>query len=184
MLTASPVGSFPASQLSLLIDREPADHAGVWLADDAQLTRWVLAALSASVEPGLWSNQIEVSISCASSAAIQSLNAKFRDNDKPTNVLSFPADMPFLPGSETNEAMTMILGDVVVCPEVLALEAEQQRKPVENHWAHMIVHSILHLNGLDHLDENTAEAMESLEIAILSTLEITNPYVAASAKQP
>jgi len=69
-----------------------------------------------------------------------------------------------------------------VCPQVLEMEAAQQSKSIEHHWAHMVIHSVLHLNGLDHEDEITAQAMESLEIQILSTLGITNPYLAASAK--
>ena len=92
--------------------------------------------------------------------------------------------MPPMPHSAADEPATIVvLGDVVVCPEVLTIEAQQQSKPIENHWAHLVIHSVLHLNGLDHEDENSANTMESLEIQILSQLGITNPYLAASAKQ-
>jgi len=110
--------------------------------------------------------------------SIQALNAQYRDLDKPTNVLSFPADMPVLHSDVTDELPTVILGDVVICPAVLVTEAKQQAKPIENHWAHMVIHSILHLIGHDHEDEKSAKAMESLEIQILSELGINNPYLA------
>lgn len=192
---------FPASHLQLLVDSDDEALAAHWLADGEQLKHWVLAALTSCFAKPTAEQYVEVSLSCVSVEAIRSLNAEYRSIDKVTNVLSFPADMPPMPRSDTDEtfheeqqsnegseidqgsATIIVLGDVVICPEVLTNEAQEQGKPIEHHWAHMVIHSILHLNGLDHEDENSADAMESLEIQILSELGITNPYLAASAKQ-
>lgn len=179
---SSSVATFPVEQLQLLSDFD--DSVTGWLPDDTQLTCWVLAALSYSLPVHLREEQVELSVACVSMDAMQSLNGEYRAADRPTNVLSFPAEMPLLHGSEPDQSGLVILGDVIVCPDVLVSEAAEQGKPLENHWAHMIIHSVLHLNGLDHQDEYSAHAMESLEIRILSTLDINNPYLAESAKQP
>ncbi len=175
--------AFPADQLVLLFERDTVANNSEWIPSDAQLTQWVLAALTHSLACALFVQRVEVSISCADATHIGELNAHYRSKNSPTNVLSFPADMPVLPSSESDELATVVLGDVVVCPEVLVTEAQEQGKALADHWAHMLIHSVLHLNGLDHEDESAANAMESLEIQILSTLGISNPYLAVSAKQ-
>lgn len=100
---------------------------------------------------------------------IQHLNKTYRHQDKATNVLSFPSDLPI----EIEEA---ILGDVVICIEVVAEEAQAQGKTFENHLLHMAIHGTLHLMGYDHIEESDAEKMESLEVKILEKIQISNPY--------
>ena len=100
---------------------------------------------------------------------IQQLNKAYRHQDKTTNVLSFPSDLPI----EIEEA---ILGDVVICVEVVAEEAQAQGKTFENHLLHMAIHGTLHLLGFDHIKESDAEKMETLEVKILEKMQISNPY--------
>ena len=100
---------------------------------------------------------------------IQQLNKTYRHQDKPTNVLSFPSDLPI----EIEEA---ILGDVVICIEVVSEEAQVQGKTFENHLMHMAIHGTLHLLGFDHIEELEAEKMEALEVKILEKMQISNPY--------
>lgn len=112
----------------------------------------------------------EVTIRIVSPEESQELNATYRGKDKPTNVLSFPFEQP--PGLNLP-----ILGDLAVCHEVVIQEAEDQQKSVENHWAHMIIHGTLHLLGYDHINDLEAEEMESLEVEILNSLGIDDPYI-------
>ena len=98
-----------------------------------------------------------------------SLNQTYRHKSGPTNVLSFPCEAP---EGVPNEW----LGDLVICGPVVEEEAREQHKSIEAHWAHMVVHGMLHLRGYDHLDEAEAEAMEAKEIAILDRLGYPNPY--------
>jgi len=99
----------------------------------------------------------------------QALNLQFRGKDKPTNVLSFPFESP--PGIEMP-----LLGDLVICAPVISQEAAEQNKPVAFHYAHMLVHGILHLLGYDHIEDTQADEMEALEIRILAELGIDDPY--------
>ncbi len=101
---------------------------------------------------------------------VRDLNARFRDRDRPTNVLSFPAaDMPGMEGP-------MPLGDIVLAYGVCAREAEEQSKTLRNHLTHLVVHGVLHLLGRDHMDDAEAEAMEAEERGVLATLDISDPY--------
>ena len=97
------------------------------------------------------------------------LNQQYRHKQGPTNILSFPVELP--DGVELD-----LLGDLVVCAPVLEREALQQQKTLADHWAHIIIHGVLHLLGYDHIDDIEAEEMEALEIAILRKLNINNPY--------
>jgi probable rRNA maturation factor len=101
---------------------------------------------------------------------IQQLNKTYRHKDKTTNVLSFPSDLPI----EIDED---ILGDVVICNEIVAEEAKMQQKTFNNHLIHMAIHGTLHLLGYDHVEESEAQKMESLEVKILEKLQIDNPYL-------
>jgi len=99
----------------------------------------------------------------------QTLNREYRQKDYATNVLSFPFEAP--PGVELN-----FLGDLVVCAEVVAKEAAEQHKAPMHHWAHMIIHGLLHLLGYDHIESEEAEEMEAIEVFILKQLGIDDPY--------
>lgn len=138
---------------------------------DAETIRdWVRTAL-AMASPGK-AGKFEVSVNVVDADEMQALNRRFRDQDKPTNVLSFPAgDLEGLPGDVRRS-----LGDIVVCASVVAREAEAQGKAVAAHWGHMLVHGTLHLLGYDHQTESQAAEMEGLETRILASRNVTNPY--------
>jgi probable rRNA maturation factor len=103
------------------------------------------------------------------------LNQTFRGKTGPTNVLSFPADLP--PGTDAP-----LLGDIVICAPVVRREAQQQGKSLTAHWAHMAVHGTLHLLGYDHIDAAQAEEMESLETHILTGMHFPCPYHTANTE--
>lgn len=100
----------------------------------------------------------------------QQLNHQYRGKEKPTNVLSFPFEVP--DGIELD-----LLGDLVICVDVVENEAIAQNKSVNAHWAHMIIHGCLHLLGYDHISEDEAIEMETIEITLLASLGIENPYI-------
>jgi probable rRNA maturation factor len=113
----------------------------------------------------------ELGIRVVGSAESRRLNARYRGKDKPTNVLSFPpAPLPDL------AADSRPLGDLVICAQVVRSEAREQRKPLEAHWAHLVVHGALHLVGYDHEREAEAKRMERREITVLRRLGFANPY--------
>lgn len=119
----------------------------------------------------------ELSCVLGNDALLQSLNDQYRNKNRPTNVLSFPADDEALPG------MPRLLGDVVLAFETIQQEAAAQDKSLAAHFKHLCVHGTLHLLGYDHEDETEAAAMEALEIGILSALGIDNPYATAPMKR-
>ena len=104
-------------------------------------------------------------------AEVQQLNKQFRGKDKPTNVLSFPADLDF---TEPDEAL--YIGDIIFAMPTVAKEAAEQSKTIEDHLKHLTVHGVLHLFGYDHIEDDEATIMENLEIDILNELKINNPY--------
>ena len=107
---------------------------------------------------------------------MRELNNTWRGKNKPTNVLSFPMQSPAEPGLK-------ILGDLALCAAVINAEARQQHKPNDAHWAHMLVHGMLHLQGYDHIDDNQADEMELLEIRMLKELGYENPYLENAYQQ-
>lgn len=115
---------------------------------------------------------LEVACVLTDDREVQSLNARFRGKDKPTNVLSFGADPegPHTPGTPR------VLGDVIISLDTLIREAEEQGKTLRDHAAHMLVHGTLHLLGLDHEKDDEAELMEKMEIEMLAALGVSNPY--------
>ena len=138
------------------------------LADVEALARKAAeAALAVSDEAG---SAFEASVMLTGDARIRELNRTWRGKDKPTNVLSFPA--PEQPGAEGPRH----LGDIALACETLVRESEEESKALADHFAHLIVHGILHLLGYDHENEAEADAMEALEVKALATLGIADPY--------
>jgi probable rRNA maturation factor len=113
---------------------------------------------------------VELTIRVVDEAESADLNRRFRGRDAPTNVLSFPFEPP--PGLP----QTGLLGDLVICAPVVEREAREQGKDLEAHWAHMVVHGILHLLGYDHQEDAQAAGMEALESRILTGLGFPPPY--------
>jgi len=127
------------------------------------LRSWVEAVLKGRQSPA------ELTIRIVEPDEITELNRLYRDKDKPTNVLSFPFD--------EHEGLELpLLGDVVICASVVKQEATDQGKALLDHWAHMVIHGVLHLLGYDHIEPFDAEVMEGLEIQILDGLGIADPY--------
>jgi probable rRNA maturation factor len=134
--------------------------------ENGQFRRWAEAAARRE--------GAEVAIRIVDEAESAELNAAYRRKSGPTNVLSFPFEVP-------EGVPNALLGDLVICAGVVEREAGEQGKPLEAHWAHMVVHGLLHLQGYDHVEDSEAEAMEAEEIAILSGLEFPNPYEEATS---
>ena len=137
--------------------------------DESTMRGWILAAL-----PPQRRDDVELSVRIVDDAEMTALNGRHRGKHGPTNVLSFPADLPAgvdLP----------LLGDIVVCAPVVVAEAADQGKGLDAHWAHMLVHGTLHLQGYDHDEEAAAEAMEVLETEIITGLGFPPPYGAEPA---
>jgi probable rRNA maturation factor len=128
-----------------------------------QLVSWARAAWRRPTEDA------EVVVRVTDEAESRRLNHDYRGKDRPTNVLSFPFEP--LPGVDLGH-----LGDLVICAPVVVREADEQGKPVEAHWAHMVVHGMLHLQGFDHETDTEAGEMEALETEILTGLGYPAPY--------
>ena len=149
--------------MSYQIDIE-INSASATIPSAEKIEQWISAALK--------SDELidaEVSVYIVDEAEGQALNFQYRGKDKPTNILSFPADIP-------EEVGVPLLGDLVVCAPVVAREAEEQGKSLDAHWAHMLVHGTLHLLGYDHLEDDTADAMESLETHLITKMNFPAPY--------
>jgi len=129
----------------------------------AQFQSWVDCALLP------YNKAFELTVRVVDEQESQALNSQYRDKDKPTNVLSFPFEVP--DGIEL-----ALLGDLIICATVVEQEAHEQKKDIYHHWAHIVIHGCLHLLGYDHISDDEAEEMESLEIKLLQTLAIADPY--------
>ena len=128
------------------------------------------AAAGMDVPPG--AAPVELSVRLADDGAVQALNRDWREKDAPTNVLSFSAwDADDIP-----DGAEVLLGDIIIALETTTREAGNEGKTVSDHLSHLVVHGMLHLLGFDHMDDEEAKKMETLEIRILSTLGIADPY--------
>src|SRR5215475_5332928 len=167
MKGSPPGGAQPEPAVDVLIESE------AWrvLPDAENVVRRAIAVAAAS-EIAARNRRTELSVLLCDDRMIAGLNARWRGQAKPTNVLSFSA--PPLRGSAP--AGKVPLGDIAVAYETLAREAGEQGKTVSNHLSHLIVHGFLHLLGYDHHAEGEAEQMEQLERDILARIGIANPY--------
>ena len=133
------------------------------LPTQTQFESWVRVAVGHTMP------EVELTIRLVESSESQQLNHTYRGKDKPTNVLSFPFEAPA-------EIDLPLLGDLIICVDVVEKEALEQNKSLEAHWAHMVIHGCLHLLGYDHIIDEEAEEMESLETQLLEHLGFSDPY--------
>ena len=150
--------------MNLLVDIERATAEPVPAGDD--LRSWILAALCTRQQ------DTEISVRLVDIDEMSQLNLSYRSKSGPTNVLSFPAELP-------SELDLPLLGDIVICAPIVRREAVEQGKPTEAHWAHMAIHGTLHLLGYDHVEEDEARIMEAMETTIMAGLDYPCPYDSA-----
>ncbi|WP_394388566.1 rRNA maturation RNase YbeY [Shewanella woodyi] len=150
------------TKLELALDLQIAtDNKQLPTQQDFEL--WVRTALRNTM------TEAELTVRVVDAEESQELNSTYRGKDKPTNVLSFPFEAPA-------EIEIPLLGDLIICASVVEHEAIQQNKPLQAHWAHMVVHGCLHLLGYDHINDIEAEEMESIETQLIESLGFNNPY--------
>ena len=150
---------------SIFVDLQIVTENIEGLPTEEQIVQWATAA----VQPE--GDEVEMTVRIVDEAESHELNLTYRGKDRPTNVLSFPFECP-------DEVELLLLGDLVICRQVVEREAAEQEKPLMAHWAHMVVHGSLHLLGYDHIEDNEAEEMESLETQIMQGLGFDDPYLA------
>jgi probable rRNA maturation factor len=148
--------------MTLIVDIQMAS-ASEEAPDPQSIERWVSAAIDNQRD------STELSIRIVDTEEGQALNEQFRGSTGATNVLSFPFE------NESPEPLPLI-GDIVICAPVVLKEASEQNKTLHAHWAHMIIHGVLHLLGYDHQNETDANLMESLETEIMQGLGFPPPY--------
>jgi probable rRNA maturation factor len=148
--------------MPLEIDLQPA-ASNVAIPGESLFHRWVAAALEGRRADA------ELAVRIVDEAEGLELNSRYRGRDYATNVLSFPVELP--------EGVDLpMLGDLVICAAVVNREAQEQGKSSEAHWAHMVVHGVLHLLGYDHQRDDEAEVMENIEREIMARLGYPDPY--------
>lgn len=148
---------------AIILDLQIATDDNQNLPTEEQIMQWLNVIL-----PQFMDNA-EITIRIVDEQESQQLNNTYRHKDKPTNVLSFPFESPI-------EIEVPLLGDLIICKQVVEAEAKEQHKSLTSHWAHMIVHGCLHLLGYDHILDEEAEEMENIEIDIMQQLGFNNPY--------
>ena len=149
----------------IFVDLQIATENIEGLPTEEQIVQWATAA----VQPE--GDEVEMTVRIVDEAESHELNLTYRGKDRPTNVLSFPFECP-------DEVELPLLGDLVICRQVVEREAAEQEKALIAHWAHMVVHGSLHLLGYDHIEDDEAEEMESLETQIMQGLGFDDPYLA------
>ena len=149
---------------NVLVDLQIATENIEGLPTEEQIEQWATDA----VQPE--GDEVEMTVRIVDEAESHELNLTYRGKDRPTNVLSFPFECP-------DEVELPLLGDLVICRQVVEREAAEQEKPLMAHWAHMVVHGSLHLLGYDHIEDDEAEEMESLETQIMQGLGLDDPYL-------
>jgi len=157
----------PKAQTMIDVDIQLASEHSP-LPSNEQLTLWATHALSP------FKAEAALSIRLVDNDESQQLNFEYRGKDKPTNVLSFPFEVP--PELAGVDEIGHLIGDLVISVPVVAQEAIEQHKTFEDHFAHMVVHGCLHLLGYDHIKDEDAEIMEDLERQTLAKLDIADPY--------
>ncbi len=143
--------------------------------DKSDLQAWSNAALQKTDAK----NSVALVVRVVNEEEGLELNQTYRDKSSATNVLSFPYEVPEYAADNPelqDEYSQQYLGDLVLCEKVVISEAKAQNKTLEQHWAHLIIHGVLHLQGYDHIDDDDATIMESLEIEIMERLGFENPY--------
>ena len=150
---------------SVLVDLQIATENIEGLPTEEQIVQWATGAIQPE------GSEVEMTARIVDEAESHELNLTYRGKDRPTNVLSFPFECP-------DEVELPLLGDLVICRQVVEREAAEQEKPLMAHWAHMVVHGSLHLLGYDHIEDDEAEEMESLETQIMQGLGFDDPYLA------
>ncbi len=150
----------PLPILDLYIQRDSTD---TFVPSNEAITEWVSTTLTGR------RSAAELAIAMVDEKTMQDYNLRFRHKDKPTNILSFPAQIP-------DGVKTTLLGDILLCPNRILQEANHQKTTAITHFAHLIVHGTLHLLGYDHEEDEEARIMEQEEIQILTHLGFANPY--------
>jgi probable rRNA maturation factor len=151
--------------LDLQLDVQIAVEKENNLPTEEQLNQWVRVALMKRTKH----EEPELTIRIVDEAESQELNNDYRGKDKPTNVLSFPFEAPA-------HVPIPLLGDLIICKQVVEREAIEQGKSLTSHWAHMTVHGCLHLLGYDHIEDEEAEEMEAIERTVMNELGFEDPY--------
>lgn len=155
-----------AIEMTLALDIQRVAKGGSMPQDD-QFQAWAEAALAGR------EGDFSLAIRAVDEDEAQRYNLEYRGKDYASNVLSFPVE---LPGGLPEELRRSQLGDLLICAGVVEREAQEQHKPASDHWAHLVVHGVLHLLGYDHKDQDDAAVMEALEKEILAGLGIADPY--------
>ena len=164
-MTDQPESMQNPTELELQLDVQLAVEKENDLPTEEQLCLWATTALLKRTEH----EEPELTIRIVDEAESQELNHEYRGKDKPTNVLSFPFEAPA-------HVPIPLLGDLIVCKQVVEHEAVEQGKTLTAHWAHMIIHGCLHLLGYDHIEDEEAEEMEGIEKVIMKDLGFGDPY--------
>lgn len=132
---------------------------------EAQINHWVENTLKEHMPTA------ELTLRFVENNEMVELNSTYRKQNKTTNVLAFPSSIP-----DGIELDFPLLGDVIICPAVLAAESIEQNRALEAHWAHIVIHGVLHLLGYDHIEDKDAEVMQKKEIELLAQFDYANPY--------